>query len=125
MWRTGMITNIGTDKYHIIESNMILLFEKDANLTLSFKFDDFLFDIKLIFNTDDSIEGGITKNVNGNKIEIKCTNFNNSLGTGTIKPIDIAIIDGKNLYIHFWSHLYTSEKDASVRKLEYTVFLER
>lgn len=120
-----MITKISTEKYYIIESNMILLFYKDSDLTLHFKFNEFSFDVKLIFNTNNSIEGGITKNVNGNKIEIICTNFNNPLGTGTIEPIDIATIDGKNLYIHFWSHLYMSEKDSSVRKIEYTVFLER
>ena len=65
-------------------------------------------------------------NVDGqnNVIEYKCYNFDNVLGTGTNKPIEIGQLGGKKMYIHFW--LYAMGGDnGTARKLEYSIWKER
>lgn len=58
-------------------------------------------------------------------LKVECTNFN-AVGTGTTEPIEIATIDGKKLFIHFWSYLLGgNEKKQRIRKIEYTVLIER
>ena len=122
-----MITNISSDKYNIYESNAVFLFEKDSDLTLHFIFkDNFEFDIRFIFKTDSDIsKEKIERNVNGNMLELRCINFNSVLGTGTTMPVEIATIENKKMYIHFWSFVYGSDSENKTRKVEYTVFIER
>ena len=122
-----MITNISTGHYNVIESNTVYLFKSDADLELDFKFGDFGFKIIFLFVDNEEIEGyKLASHGNENLIEFTCTNFNNILGTGTTSPIEIAMIDNKKLYIHFWSYTQgNSDAGRLIRKVEYTVFLER
>ena len=39
--------------------------------------------------------------INSNQIEILLTNFNNSLGTGNVEPLELATIDNKKIYLNF------------------------
>lgn len=122
-----MITSISTGDYNVIESNTIYLFKNDADLELDFKFGDFVFKIIFLFVDNKEIDGNkLEYQGNENIIEFTCTNFNNVLGTGTTSPIEIAIIDNKKLYIHFWSFIHGNyDKKQYVRKVDYTVFWER
>ena len=47
------------------------------------------------------------------------------MGTGLTTPLEIAVIDGKKIYLMFWAYLEGSgEKKAKVRKVEYTLYRE-
>jgi ABC-type sulfate/molybdate transport systems ATPase subunit len=41
------------------------------------------------------------KVINNNQIEILLTNFNNSLGTANVEPLELAIINNKKIYFNF------------------------
>lgn len=122
-----MITGKYTDDYEILENDTVLLPGKVSNLRLHFKFEEFEFDFQMQFiENDENSEQNLKLKIEETLIRVQCTNFNNPLGTGTVKPIEIATIDGKKLFIHFWSYLLgNEEKKQKTRRVEYTVLIER
>ena len=122
-----MITGKYTDGYEILENDTVLLPRKVSNLRLHFKFEEFEFDFQMQFIVnEENPEQNLKLKIEGTLIRVECTNFNNPLGTGTIEPIEIATIDGKKLFIHFWSYLFgNEEKKQRTRRVEYTVLIER
>lgn len=123
-----MITNISTDNYNVLESNIVYLPDEHSDLILHFRFEEnFEFDFKFIFKSDsEDTNSRLERKQNENILEAICVNFDNILGTGTSEPLSVATINGKQLYIHFWSFLLgNSEGKKRARKVEYTVLIER
>lgn len=123
-----MITEIRTDNYTVVESNVVYLNERNATLKLHFEFsNDFEFDFILYFTTDSRDEKHRIERLQSseekNELKIACINFDNPLGTGTIEPLEIATIEGNILYIQFWSFLLGGES-RKTRKVEYTIFIK-
>ena len=82
---------------------------------------DFQFKVILKFTKDDNEEKyELSKDVSGDSIIFTCVNFTNPLGTGTIEPLSVATVGGKEVFMHFWSYL----EAEGVRKVEYT-FLQK
>lgn len=108
---------------------MVYLWNEQSDLTLCFKFGhNFKFDIVFVFETDeDNLERRYKITLHDNKaVIIDCWNFNDTLGVGTVSPIEIATIENKKMYIHFWVFLLgNKEENKLARKIEYTVFKER
>lgn len=69
---------------------------------------------------DDGGERNLEKNVNGNNMYFTCLNF--GMGAGTSKPIEIATVGGKKMYIHFW--LEAIDSSQQVHSLKYTIYTE-
>ena len=65
-----------------------------------------------------SIKGEV---LNGELI-LDCINFNDSLGIGTNRPLELGMVEGKRLMMHFWSYLIGQDM---VRKIEYSIFKEK
>ena len=61
----------------------------------------------------------IKTDVEGTLITITCYNFNNSLGSGTVYPQNLATIGGKKLYFHFIVYKISQE---SSRHIIYTFY---
>lgn len=123
-----MITNISTGNYTVVESNVVYLYKYDMDLVLDFQFDNnFKFKIRIFFEDDqETKDQSLQYRTSEDLVEFKCKNFKNELGTGTIIPVEIATIENKRLYIHFWSFIHGNlNAEKFVRKVEYTVFLER
>lgn len=121
-----MITNISTGNYNVIESNVVYLYNNDSDLVLNFEFGAFKFNVKFIFVDNDNIEKKLQSRIDGDTINFKCTNFYNEFGTGTTQPLEIATIENKKAYIQFWVFGHGEPpKGAFVRKVEYTIFIER
>lgn len=123
-----MITEILSKNCVILDSNTVYLFEPYSDLTMHFESgsDEFNFNIKLIFKTDKDIEQSAERMVSGNEVAIRFTNFDNPLGSGTSNPLEIATINEKKLYMHIWVYGVGQKQNVTiVRKIEYTVFMER
>lgn len=121
-----MITGKYTDDYEILEADTALLPNETSDLKIHFKFDKFEFDLQMVFliNTESS-EKNLQLKAEGTLLKVECTNFN-AVGTGTTEPIEIATIDGKKLFINFWSYLLGgNKKKQRIRKIEYTILIER
>lgn len=57
---------------------------------------------------------------NNNEVVVKLINFNNPLGTGTIRPVHFASSNGKKLYVNFY--VYVVGESSST--LHYTIYKE-
>lgn len=115
--------NVSTNDYKVVHSGMVILDDPNSELRLGvIASENFSFNVVLKFIKNDDCNQGLDKEVDGNTIIFKCRNFNNALGTGTIKPLPIATVSGKDLSLHFWTYLLGDKNSA--RKVEYT-FLEK
>ena len=115
------IETFSSDK-KIIHSGTTILFNNDSDLIfkLSTESDDFNFDLKLVFKDDKENKSTYIKtDVEGTLITITCYNFNNSLGSCTVYPQNLATIGGKKLYFHFIVYKISQE---SSRHIIYTFY---
>ena len=117
-----MQVNLSSGDYNIVSSGQAFLFGLDKNLKISIVTDNnFEFFIVLKFRKDAYGEQKIDKKVSENKITLTCFNFDD-LGTGLVKPLRIARIEGKEIFLLFWSYLEGATK-GKVRSVKYTVFM--
>lgn len=113
---------ITTNGYSVIDSGAFMLYDSGADAIFDIDTErEFRFRVILKFTKDDNKDNyELSKDVSGNTIIFTCVNFTNQLGTGTIEPLSVATVGGKEVFMHFWSYL----KAESVRKVEYT-FLQQ
>ena len=113
-----------TSSDHIIlDSGSAITFNSTAELSLSCKMDDdFGFTLVINFESNGDKQRSLKQSVDGNTIQLTCINFDNSLGTGTTKPIELATYNGKKIYINFFVYALG---EKSLRKIVYTFYMER
>lgn len=105
-----MQVKITSGQYNIVASGMAYLFDKNADFTMNIEADNgYSFSVVLKFEENFQKEYTIQKDIRNNTIFLTCYNFNES-GTGLSKPVEIAVIAGKALYLMFWSYLDGNEK---------------
>lgn len=119
-------TTIQSGKYEIIESNMFFMDSPESEVRMHLIVGGkFVGDIKIHFLTDRQIEShNVELEVQDGILMIRCTNFNNSFGTGTTEPVKIGFSDGKKLFMHLWIYYYMGENETAVRKVEYSILRE-
>ena len=116
-----MQIHLSSDKYDVIHSGQVFLFEKNKNLRLEVDTeDDLIFTIELRFYENESGDQEIRQNINENQILLSCYNFH-KMGAGLKTPVEVATVKGKKLYFFFWSDLIAGES----RSVSYTFFFER
>lgn len=84
--------------------------------------DSFGFDLLIKFTSNDEEQQRLQQSVSGNTITFNCVNFDNPLGTGTKKPIELATFNSKKVYINFWVNALG---DNALKKITYTIYSER
>jgi hypothetical protein len=88
---------------------------KDKPLSIKIK------DLELVFKfeSDDTKEMKAERRVDGKKLIMVLTNFNNSLGSGVIEPEEFGFIDNRKVYLSYWV-LTPSSKDSK-RIINWTI----
>ncbi len=117
------ITSSGCE---LIDSRSILLFDSEKPILIEEVFSrNFKIIISIVCLEDDSDKQNISFHVipEDNTIEYECYNFDNSLGTGTRKPVEIGTYGDKRVFFHFW--IYTMGDKDVTRRLEYSLWIER
>lgn len=118
-----MIIEKSSSDYSIIDSGSTLTFSNDAELSFSVKIDDsFSFLLVLEFVSTDEKQHKLKQHISGNTIKLTCINFDNPLGTGTSKPIELATFNGKKIYVNFWVYALG---ENSLRKIVYSFYSKR
>ncbi len=118
-----MIIKKSSGDLDILDSGSLLAFSATSDLEFEVQLDEtFSFDLFLKFASNGGDQPNTKSDVEGNKIIITCINFDNVLGTGTSSPIELAVFEGKKIYINFW--VYGLGK-KSARKVSYTFYKER
>jgi hypothetical protein len=83
-----------------------------------------ILDMEFEFLQDKNNKGFRTNSkVEGNKWIWELTNYNNTLGTGVITPIEIGTLRARKLYVSFW--IWTPDEGIGRRIINYVVYLEK
>ena len=117
-----MIVKKYGSKYEIIDSGLLYSVDKNDSVKLELIFDDeFTFSIELTFEHIDNHKQGLKVSVDSDHklIKFTCTNFENSFGTGTSKPIEVATYNDKKIYLYFYVYMLGVD---SGRRIDYCLF---
>lgn len=107
----------------ILESGSVITYSNENEVLFSIKMDDsFGFDLLIKFTSNGEKQQQLQQSVSGNTITFNCVNFDNPLGTGTKKPIELATFNSKKVYINFWVNALG---DNALKKIAYTIYSER
>ena len=114
-----------SSNYLIVASGTAMTFNNTAPLELKLTFDpSFFFIINFTFETDVNNKQGLKSSIDTetNTITLTCINFNNSLGTGTTTPLELATYQGKKILLHFWVYALG---EGATKKIDYCLYQER
>ena len=112
-------------KYRILESGSVFTYSGTDDVTFHIKMDNkFKFQVILKFQETESGAQKIYFDTDGesNRITMTCINFNHPLGTGTKKPIELATVNKKKVFINFCIY---ARGDEIPRKITYTFYIEQ
>lgn len=91
--------------YRVITSGTVIGFKDLPEFTFELEQPGgFAFQLKLIFDQKDGEGSSVTTDVNDKNITMRCINFDNTLGAGFSKPIEIATVGGKKVFFKFVAH---------------------
>lgn len=117
-----MQVTLSSGPYKIVSHGQVFLFGINKDLKINILTEDkFEFSVNLKFVNDSYGERRVNKILEKNVINLTCYNFDD-VGTGLTKPMSLAKIDGKELFLTFWSYLEGGE-NGSVRSVKYTIFM--
>lgn len=86
----------------IIFTTSFLTFDNHP-VDLKFTHDDEIFNVQLVFEDDDSKKLEMTTDIGNEKLIITLKNFTNALGSGPIKPFEVASYSqGQKMFCNFW-----------------------
>ena len=120
-----MQITLSSGDYNIIDSGQVFLFDENEDFRIDVDTkNNFLFSMIFKFKTDATKQQQVDKIVMENSIVFTCLNFND-MGTGFTKPLSIAKIDGKEIFLMFWSYLEGTEGIGKTRSVKYTIFQEK
>lgn len=118
-----MIVEKISSNHIILDTGSAITFDSTAELSFSCKMDDtFSFLLVLQFESNSDGQHVLKKNISGNTITLTCTNFDNPLGTGTTKPVELATFNGKKIFFNFFVYALG---DKTLRKIVYSFYSER
>uniref|UniRef100_UPI004055E6C3 DUF6864 domain-containing function n=1 Tax=Acetatifactor sp. TaxID=1872090 RepID=UPI004055E6C3 len=120
-----MQINLSSGNYNIISSGQVFLFGEEEHFRIDVIADDgFQFALVLKFLIDSSEEMNVTQKIENNTIVYTCFNFQD-YGSGSVYPLQIATIGGKQLFFMFWSYLEGKPEKGQVRSIKYTIYSEK
>ncbi len=114
---------IFSGKYKVLNSGSVFTFDEGSNIEMVIK-PSATFSFRLILEfVENGGERDFVRSVDEKKgiIKIECINF--GLGAGTVEPLEIGMAGGRKIYLHLWIECVSANRN--VRKVEYTIFIER
>lgn len=120
-----MINKILSNNRRIIDSGSVFAYDTSASVEINEEIQEQGFRVKISFENTETDNRALQRRTNLDEglVEIKCVNFNNSLGTGTTSPIEIGNIDDKSVSITFWVFLLGTLENGA-RRIDYTFFVD-
>lgn len=108
----------------VLTTGTAFLKEPNSDLTFNLNFEEENFKIRIVlkFVSTDEKEYSIEREISGNTATLLCYNFDEKSGIGTSFPIDMATINDRKLYLHFWAYMIGKNE---TRKVEYTFYRKR
>lgn len=122
-----MIKSITSDGHKVLESGSVILYSQNATALITIDVGmGFVIKIEIEFAEETDAKRGIKKEIieDDNYIKFVCVNFDNSFGTGTIVPLELAKLDDKKIDLHIWTNILGDKSSGCTRKIDYTFFIE-
>ena len=120
-----MLVSLSSRGREILDHGTVFLFDEKADLELDIAVDEnFHFGISICFGEDVSGEQSIKRKTTGNRMEIVCMNFRPS-GAGLGLPAEVAVVNGKKVYLMFWAYLEGADGRPKARRVDYTLYREK
>lgn len=121
-WYCERMTKIRVGDFDVLSSGMVHAWEGEAaEFNLAPTSTEYLFKVKFASDESTKVENLEYKLVNKNQLELTLTNFDNPLGTSTIRPIPIGTHGDRRLY--FMISVHSVGAKTPVRVLSYTFLL--
>ena len=104
-----MKSKIETEERVVLDSGFIIMDKSDSKVSISVS-DGTSGYGKICFefiNGGDGVseEASLEASMRDGIPVLKCYNFNNRLGSGTIDPLELNLSSGKILFVYFWIYL--------------------
>ena len=117
-----MTAKIESSNKEVIFSGSFITFSKGDN-TISFDYGGEKFKFILSFSTDDSKKPRFEYAPNDKKdtLLMKFYNFENSLGTGSTAPLEVAENKGSKIYLH----LIVYSLNENIKNVSYTFYIDK
>ena len=120
-----MQINLSSGNYNIISSGQAFLFGEEEHFRIDVIADDgFQFALVMKFLKDSSEEMNVTQKIEKNTIFFTCSNFQDD-GAGSVEPLKIATVGGKQIFLMFWSYLEGAPEKKQARSIKYTIYSEK
>ena len=114
-----------TGEMSVISSGFGITYDKEADYNIHVRFGDtFSFTVRIIFGADEPDgKPKMQPEIDEQKkvITLKCLNFNDFIGTGTIKPMNLATYKGRKIYFNFWVR---TPGNGENREIRYCFYIE-
>ena len=115
---------VKSGKAEIVTSGIGMIFGPDDTFDMHLNFDEnFKFTVRLQF-IDNSEKAHprleIITNTDNEIITLKCINFADPIGTGTLKPIVLGTYDNRRIYLKFW---VMTPEEKQTREIRYYFYL--
>lgn len=115
--------NISSGGYDVLRSGSVITYDSSAEISFELKMNEvFSFNFIMKFIEEKNEVQDIQITTSNNDIICTCVNFNNPLGTGYSRPIQLAVFNDKKVYLNFW---VIDLGQKSLKQVMYTFYLER
>lgn len=122
-----MTDYLETEKYLIIDSNIVLLDASDSVLYVPLIIEnenEGKLKIRFVHDDDPGKTGiRIESHSDDNILELICINMNDLYGKYSLRPIPLGEWKGKKFMIHLYSSFHGGE--TGIRRVMYTLYLEK
>ncbi|EOQ38332.1 DUF6864 domain-containing function [Butyricicoccus pullicaecorum] len=118
-----MELKLSSGNHTILDSGTVIAYNNASEISFDVKMDDtFGFTVILSFveaeNKLQKLETSVVENI----ITFTCTNFNNPIGTGLPKAMELATFNDKKVYFNFWVFELGQQ---SLKQVSYTFYMEK
>lgn len=117
---------ITSGKYIILDSGTVMNFSLSNSITITEEsVEDFpSFCVEFRFESNPGGNSELKREIDeqGYRLILRCINFIDRAGSGTLVPIKIAGTEDKELFLNFWIYQLGAEERRTL-KLEYTFYL--
>lgn len=108
--------------YRMLDSGSVLAWSPEEGIDFLVEAEGLCFELHLRFLSIENAQQLIRPEVEGNVITLTCVNFDEPLGSGTSRPIELAETNGKKLFTSFWAY---APGNGAARKIDYTFYIEK
>ena len=115
------MANLESQNHNVIDAGTVCTFENDP-LTIQFGPDEDPLAIEFIFKEEEGQKPAQKVTGSGKKLILELLNFNNTLGTGNINPMEIGTLNHKKLFVNFRVYALGQSK---TKLIHYTIYQEK